>query len=99
MAGTNVPQQWCPRCGEALRFWGTLRRRPHVLWWRCPACAWLGQQWRGAESPLEGARRYEGREADCPWCGEEDFVAADAGEWIHDICVACGRFGGSRRRE
>ncbi|MFE2285301.1 hypothetical protein ACFXDJ_14140 [Streptomyces sp. NPDC059443] len=80
-----------------------LRRRPDTLWWECASCGWLGHQWTGPDAALKEIHRYEGDDALCPWCGDDDMameegpedVRADGvpGRWMTDMCLSCGRVG------
>lgn len=94
----------CPRCEEPLaELMGPLRRQPDTLWWECGSCGWLGRRRTAPGAALREIRRYEGRDALCPWCGDEGMVVEEGsegvrsdgvpGRWMTDVCLSCGRVG------
>ncbi|MFD0272801.1 hypothetical protein ACFVHB_02685 [Kitasatospora sp. NPDC127111] len=80
-----------------------------MSWLQCRVCDWFGYQQLSKPTELRTLHRYEGAEARCPWCGEDDFVYEVAtpitehhgrsGRWVNDICLACGRVGVWFRKE
>ncbi|MFJ9949193.1 hypothetical protein [Kitasatospora sp. NPDC091207] len=82
---------------------GSLRRRPEVVWSRCPVCDWIGRRRNGADPELRTPHRYRGRDAIRWWCGGGDHGYEEAAEPSHghgrpgrlvtDLCLDCGRAG------
>ncbi|MFI6848796.1 hypothetical protein OG535_22720 [Kitasatospora sp. NBC_00085] len=100
----------CPECGGELgSLCGPLRRRPDVIWLRCLACDWIGRRRNSADPELRTLHSYEGRDALCSWCGDDNYVYEEAdapaerfgrpGRWVTDFCLDCGRAGSWFREE